>query len=225
MSECSQSCPKCGTPVLPGARFCANCGAEVAVPIRAPTPAPPPPGPTAPPATPYPVMPPAAAPAAPAKTFPWVTCIVLGGMGVVLLVVVMVIAVGYMLFLKPRPPAAPPPPMMSMPGPGPMGSMPGGPGAPGTMPGMAPAETGPVNSADEAIARVRARPEVAALFNVPAPPGVAFHVEVDHEDEDSYTVHVYEDVPDIKPGRIESLFWYSVSRATGEVTSIPDPYQ
>jgi hypothetical protein len=113
---------------------------------------------------------------------------------VVVAVAVVVVGVGWFAFLTPK---APPPPMT---------------------PQGAPPQAAPV-SADEAIAKVKALPEVAEWIANVTKAGGSPHIDMDSEDAVAYTVHVYEVVKeegDI-PSHTATMGWFTVDKGTGEV--------
>jgi hypothetical protein len=142
------------------------------------------------------------------KPTPWIAGIVVAGVGCVVLCVMALSAiVGWFVFMKPvNRPAAP------MPQPG---------MAPVPQP-SAPKEASPpaAVSAADAVAAVKARPEVAEWLANVTQAGGSPRIEVDSEDAEAYTVHVFEVVAGEgdMPGHTATLGWYTVNKATGEVT-------
>jgi len=80
-------------------------------------------------------------------------------------------------------------------------------------------------SAEEAIARVKARPEVSAFLQMGPNPGATPRVELAREDGGSYVVHAYTELTQAPQGSPATLDfgWYRVSKTTGEVTQVPGP--
>jgi hypothetical protein len=131
----------------------------------------------------------------PSREFPWVACAIVGGLGFVLLVVIGIIAVGYLIFLKPttRPPMMTPQQMQQM-------------MQKATPPVAQPGSPQPVAvSANEAIGKVKALPEVAEwIANVTAADGSPHIYEVVKEEGDI-------------PSHTATMGWYAVDKGTGEV--------
>jgi hypothetical protein len=81
-------------------------------------------------------------------------------------------------------------------------------------------------SAEEAVAKVKARPEVSAFLQMGPTPGIAPRAEVESEDDDGYLVRVYQEltqVPQDAPASID-FGWYRVSKAGGDVMPVPPPW-
>jgi hypothetical protein len=81
-------------------------------------------------------------------------------------------------------------------------------------------------SAEEAVAKVKARPEVSAFLQMGPTPGIAPRAEVESEDDDGYLVRVYQELTQVPQGAPASIDfgWYRVSKATGEVTLVLPPW-
>lgn len=162
-------------------------------------------------------MPPPYDPAPPSpRQFPWVACAIIGALAFVFVVVGGIAVVGWLIFLRPspEPPKLAPQQMQhTVPKAGP-------PAAPPRSP------QGPPASAEEAVASVKARPEVSALLQMGPTPGITPRVELDSEDDDGYVVHVYQELTQVPQGAPASIDfgWYKVSKATGDVTMIPPPW-
>ncbi|MBM3473186.1 MAG: hypothetical protein FJX75_07970 [Armatimonadetes bacterium] len=79
---------------------------------------------------------------------------------------------------------------------------------------------------DEAVAKVKARPEVAAFLQTGPNPAATPRVELEQEDADGYLVHAYTELTQVPKGVPASVDfgWYRVSKATGEVTRVPPPW-
>jgi hypothetical protein len=153
--------------------------------------------------------PPPYGPPPPSREFPWVACAIIGGLAAVFLFVAAIAAVGYLIFLKPtsKPSTMTPQQMQQM-----MQNT----APPGAQPGAPP--TAAV-SADEAIAKVKALPEVAEWIANVTKAGGSPHIDMDSEDAVAYTVHVYEVVKeegDI-PSHTATMGWFTVDKGTGEV--------
>ena len=159
--------------------------------------------------TPAPVTPPyVPVPDAPATKppggFPWGVCAVVAGVVVVLFVLAAVVLVARFVFRHP-PTSATPERVRQATGESPK-----------------PAAV----SAEEAVARVRARPEVSAFLQTGQTPGTTPRVELDGEDDEGYVVHVYQQLtqaPQAAPAAID-FGWYRASKATGDVMPIPRPW-
>jgi len=180
---------------------------------------------------PPPYAPQPAPPTRPAGAFPWVACVIVGAIGFVLMSVIIIAAVGYFVFLKPKamplpqpvtpeemkqmmqetmpppPPAAPEEMKQMM-----QGAMP-------SMEGGASPPAGGEVTAEQAVEKVRARPEVAQWEAVVTAAAGSPHIDVDSEDAVAYTVHVFEVVQGDAdmPGHTATMGWYTVDKATGEV--------
>ena len=158
-----------------------------------------------------------AASAQPSGGFPW-PAIVVGGCGVCVLVeVAIVVAVGYFVFLKPQAPATSPGAVPMRAPVAPPAKQP----SPASGPASQPSAAASV-SAEEALAKVRALPEVVTWQATVAAAGGSPRIDIDSEDAKAYTVHVYEMVEGEgdMPGHAATMAWYSVSKATGEVKSV-----
>jgi len=79
--------------------------------------------------------------------------------------------------------------------------------------------SGGAASAEDAVARVRALPEVVEwIQHVDAErPDDRVVIEVDSEDADSWMVHAYEMVQDEEGGHSATFGWYEVDKAHGTV--------
>ena len=198
MSEAPAYCSRCGARIAPEASFCVECGAAIAA--------------AGPPVAPPFVPPSDAAAVKPPGGFPWGVCAVIVGAVVVLLMLTAVVLVGWFVFRHP-PTSVPSDHMQElMEQSEPPGAAPGSPQAAAI-------------SADEAIARVKARPEISVLLQTGAASGAMPRVELDREYDDSYVVHAYTELaqaPKGVPATID-FGWYKVSKATGEVTLVPGP--
>jgi hypothetical protein len=173
---------------------------------------PPPPPVLLPPPPPPPSVPQPAPPPEPSGGFPWIAVIVIGGIvALFLLIVVAIVGVGWLVFLKPtsRPTPVPPQQMQQMMKQG------------GTMPAPPPPPAAPavVITADDAVAKVKALPDVTEWAGTVKAAGGSPHIDVDSEDATAYTVHVYEIVKetDDMPSHTATMGWYTVDKATGEV--------
>lgn len=87
------------------------------------------------------------------------------------------------------------------------------------------AAPGGVSSPDQALNRVRARSEVKewlGLIEQAQRKGKQRKsvMQVDTEDDASYTVHVFESVEDDDPPHTATFAWYRVDKQTGQVTEI-----
>jgi hypothetical protein len=173
---------------------------------------PPPPPVLLPPPSPPPPVPQPAPPTEPSGGFPWIAVIVIGGIvAFFLLMVVVIIAVGWVVFLKPTsvPTSVSPQPMQQM-----MKQS-------GTMPAQPPPPAPPavLTTADDAVAKVKALPDVAEWVATVTAAGGSPRIEVDSEDSAAYTVHVYEIVKqtDDMPSHTATMGWYTVDKTTGNV--------